>query len=365
VVGAGVAGASCALALARCGFEVELLESGPAPGLAASSNPAGLMRPFVNLEQGARSRFTWAAFNYAARHYQALAAASPSVWSPTGVLQLARDSIHLEKLKRALIELSIPDALARMVDSNEGTVLCGARVIDPGVWFPGGGWVAGRAASEAILHVAGPRTKLRGAVPVGGIERSGSEFVVRDEQGKVVSIASHVILANGHQAAALLTEPGIELRPVRGQVSLLPARLPRLRAPVCQEGYVTPLVGGMHVAGATYDERLSQLVAREEDDAANLVRVRRMVPGAFDAVEMRSVKSWVGLRCMSRDRRPVLGEISPGLHACLALGSRGFTWAPLAAELVASAMAGEPLPIERSVAQSLSSARFGIHGGNH
>jgi tRNA 5-methylaminomethyl-2-thiouridine biosynthesis bifunctional protein len=358
VVGAGIAGASCALALARCGFDVDLLESGPVPALAASSNPAGLVRPFINLEQGARSRFTWAAFNYAARHYRALAEFNRAAWSQTGVLQLARDPEHLKKLERALSELSISETLARVVDSNEGSVLCGARVAEPGVWFPGSGWLAGRAASEAMLHVAGPKVRLRTEVTVGAIERTGGDFLVRDKNGEAVSNATHVVLANGHQAAALLNDRDIELRPVRGQVSLVPARLPWLRAPVCREGYVTPLIGGVHLAGATYDHRSSDADSREEDDAANLVRARRMLPGAFDSVDPRWVNSWVGLRCASQDRRPVLGKISPGLHGCLALGSRGFTWAPLAAELVASAIAGEPLPIERSVAAAISPLRF-------
>jgi tRNA 5-methylaminomethyl-2-thiouridine biosynthesis bifunctional protein len=358
VVGAGIAGTSCALALARCGFEVDLLESGQVVALGASSNPGGLVRPFVNLEQGARSRFTWAAFNHAARLYDALAQTSRAAWSRTGVLQLARDSEHLGKLERALSELSIPATLARMVDGNEGSALCGARVSGPGVWFPGGGWLAGRAASEAILYAAGPGIRLRTAASVGAIERDGETCLVRDESGDVLSSAAHVVLANGHNAAPLLRGSGIELRAVRGQVSLLPARLPWLRAPVCQEGYVTPLIGGAHLAGATYDQRLTDPDSREEDDAANLMRARRMLPGAFDAIDPGWVSNWVGLRCVSRDRRPVLGELAPRLHACLALGSRGFTWAPLAGELVASALAGEPLPIERSVAAAISPRRF-------
>ncbi len=358
VVGAGIAGTSCALALARLGFEVELLERSPAPAFAASSNPAGLVRPFVTLERGARGRFTWAAFAYATRHYRALAQVSPEAWSQTGVLQLARDSVHRDKLERALAEGAIAADLARMVDPAEGSRLCGARVSDSGVWFPGGGWLAGRAASEAALRVAGSNVSLRLSVQVGAIERRDDRLALIDRQGKTIADVSQVILANGHHAGPLLASSGTELRPVRGQVSLLPARVPGLVAPVCQEGYVTPLIDGVHVVGATYDERAADLDPRQEDDAANLARARRMLPGAFESLQPAEASNWVGLRCVTRDRRPVLGQSSPGLHACLALGSRGFTWAPLAAELVASALAGEPLPVERNVAAGLAPQRF-------
>lgn len=358
VVGAGLAGTSCALAFARYGFEVELLESAPAPALAASSNPAGLVRPFVTLDRGARSRFSWTAFTYAARQYRALAMIDGTAWSNTGVLQIARDAAHREKLERALTEQAIPEILARTVAAGEGAELCGARIAGPGVWFPAAGWLAGSAAIETLLRVAGPRIHLRTSVEVSAIQREGDVVCLRDRTGKVVARAARAILANGHRAASLVPESRVELRPVRGQISLLPARLTSMRAPVCQEGYVTPPIGGMHVVGATYDERMPDLEPREEDDATNLARARGMLPDAFDAVESGPISNWVGLRCVSRDRRPVLGEVTPGIDACLALGSRGFTWAPLAAELIASMVCGQPLPIERSVAAALSPRRF-------
>jgi tRNA 5-methylaminomethyl-2-thiouridine biosynthesis bifunctional protein len=47
-----------------------------------------------------------------------------------------------------------------------------------------------------------------------------------------------------------------------------------------------------------------------------------------------------------------------GLFACLALGSRGMTWAALAAEIVASRICGEPMPVEGGLLSALSPSRF-------
>jgi tRNA 5-methylaminomethyl-2-thiouridine biosynthesis bifunctional protein len=49
-----------------------------------------------------------------------------------------------------------------------------------------------------------------------------------------------------------------------------------------------------------------------------------------------------------------------GLHALLGLASRGLTWAPLAAELLAAQMSGEPLPLERDLCATLDPARFAL-----
>jgi tRNA 5-methylaminomethyl-2-thiouridine biosynthesis bifunctional protein len=48
----------------------------------------------------------------------------------------------------------------------------------------------------------------------------------------------------------------------------------------------------------------------------------------------------------------------PGLYINAGHGSKGLVTCPLAAELLASLMSGEPLPVSRSVADALNPARF-------
>jgi tRNA 5-methylaminomethyl-2-thiouridine biosynthesis bifunctional protein len=47
-----------------------------------------------------------------------------------------------------------------------------------------------------------------------------------------------------------------------------------------------------------------------------------------------------------------------GLYASFALGSRGLTLAPLAGELIAAQLEGEPWPVERDLAAAIDPARF-------
>jgi tRNA 5-methylaminomethyl-2-thiouridine biosynthesis bifunctional protein len=46
------------------------------------------------------------------------------------------------------------------------------------------------------------------------------------------------------------------------------------------------------------------------------------------------------------------------LHTCTAFGSRGITWAALAAQVVAASISGAPLPIEASLRNCVDAARF-------
>jgi tRNA 5-methylaminomethyl-2-thiouridine biosynthesis bifunctional protein len=84
----------------------------------------------------------------------------------------------------------------------------------------------------------------------------------------------------------------------------------------------------------------------------------------------------VGLRSAAPDRLPMVGTLPDtealtgnaatldtlprraGLHALLGLSARGMVWAPLAAELLASRINGEPLPVERDLARAIDPARF-------
>ena len=70
-----------------------------------------------------------------------------------------------------------------------------------------------------------------------------------------------------------------------------------------------------------------------------------------------SVQAWTGVRCASTDRRPVLGELEPGLWVSTAMGSRGMTFAALCAELLAARVHGEPLPLDKRLALALDARR--------
>jgi tRNA 5-methylaminomethyl-2-thiouridine biosynthesis bifunctional protein len=50
----------------------------------------------------------------------------------------------------------------------------------------------------------------------------------------------------------------------------------------------------------------------------------------------------------------------PGMHGLLGYASRGMIWAPLAAELLAAQINGEPLPLERDLVATLDPARFAL-----
>ena len=65
-----------------------------------------------------------------------------------------------------------------------------------------------------------------------------------------------------------------------------------------------------------------------------------------------------GLRRNARLPIDQIGPYRDGLYVSAGHGSRGLTSAPLCAEAIAAAIAGEPSPLSRRLQRTLSPARF-------
>ena len=362
IIGAGLAGTTCAERLVHRGWTISLFEGHLTPAQEASGNPAGLIRPVVSADWNTHSRFTTAGYLYTTRHYQAIAASGHAVVKGEGgVIQLARDIGRFERQQRLVDDFRLPADFLRTMQSGEASDLAGAPVSGAGWWFPDAVWAQPASMCRANLSAAGAALEVHYGVPIASIERRGDEWHVLDAGGFTRDCATILILANAHQALDFAPARSLPLRRVRGQVSLIPARLDHpLKIAVCGDGYVTPAIDGRHCVGASFNEDVFDPTERIDDHAGNLGRLERMLPGFGAGLDAANLGCRVAFRTMARDRLPVVGAMdAPGLYACLALGSRGMTWSALAAELVASQIGGEPLPLERELVAALAPQRFG------
>jgi tRNA 5-methylaminomethyl-2-thiouridine biosynthesis bifunctional protein len=367
VIGAGLAGTACAQRLAERGWQVDLLERHSAPAQEASGNPAGLLRPIFSPDWNTHSRFTVASFLYALRHHAALARGGfPVTAGAGGVLQIARDERQFEKQQRMHAEFGLSAEIAQLMHEARAGELAGTATSGPGLWFPQAAWVAPASICRANLLAAGYGIRAHFGAQVAALGAENGNWVASDAMGKRLAAAPVAVLANAQLATAFAPTAQLPLRAVRGQVSLFRAsasgRVPLIA--VCREGYVTPPIDGMHCLGASFNEGLFEADLRAEDHAANLHRLARMLPDFSAGLDAAEFAGRVAFRAMSPDRLPLLGAVShqPGLYTCLGLGSRGMTWSALAAEVVASRMNAEPMPLERDILAGLDAERFADTG---
>ncbi|MHA7815476.1 MAG: bifunctional tRNA (5-methylaminomethyl-2-thiouridine)(34)-methyltransferase MnmD/FAD-dependent 5-carboxymethylaminomethyl-2-thiouridine(34) oxidoreductase MnmC [Pseudohaliea sp.] len=387
VIGAGIAGACAAAALARRGVAVTVLEAGPVAGR-GSGNAQGVLFTRLSHRHAPLTDIALLGYLDAARHYRTLFDAGRLRAGEDGELggcfQMAGPKVRLEQLAPALAP--VPE-LAEVLDPAAAAERLGVTPAEGGLWLPHSGWLQPAAACQALLAGRGI-----------AVETHCGEVALAREDGRWQALAADgrrwaaeiAVIAAGTASANLADLDWLPLRPIRGQVSSLPAKtVPgTLRAPFCHGGYVTPAKAGTLNFGASFAPGDPDRSLREAEHRHNLEALAEAVPAwapALRSVDPAAVDGRAELRCGAPDYLPLAGPapepnafreryailarnaravvperapFRPGLYLSTGHGSRGLCSAPLAAELIASQACGEPPPLPRSLARALAPARF-------
>jgi len=385
VVGAGLAGAAVANALARQGLQVTVLEREGAPAQQTSGNAGGLFHSVVHAQDGTHARWLRACALQAERVLRPLLASGQVAGAVCGLLRGEQqlDSLAMQALLEAL---ALPAEHVQVRDAalpGRGSSGASGRVSDliPAWFYPGGGWVAPAAL---VAHwLAAPGITLRCDIKVQRLVQHGRGWQLLDDGGSPLQQVDAVVLCNAHDAQRLLGEPGWPLRRVRGQTTLLRADTPGLSAaelplaqPLADGGYALRLADGRLLCGAVSQPDDDEPALRDADHAVHLATLRRLT-GWRGTVDPATLSGRVGWRLVCDDRLPLLGPVpaaatatgkppgqcrqvprQPGLWLFTALGSRGITQAALGGELLAAWLTGAPCPAASALLDALDPARF-------
>ncbi len=333
VIGAGLAGACCAAALARRGVAVQVDDPLGAAG-AASGNPWAVMHPRLPLDDGPRGPLFAAAY---AGSRSWLTAYSTDCWQPRTVLQLP--------------ELRRPERLSSVLE----------RYLQSGPWlaadelggltairFDGAGWAdLGRLVDRLLDHPLITRSEQRWQAPIGPLAHTTDEAVI--------------IAAGTHSAELLPGRP--PLGRMRGQLTRTRLSMPAAAAAlpiVTGRGHALALADGW-VCGASYIRSAEAEFPSEVERDENLGRLAELQGLLGVAQHSGEVTAeFVGLRCTVPDRVPLIGPMSevPGLYVSTGHASAGLLTCPLAAELIAAAICGEAPVLDAEMRALVRPDRF-------
>ena len=386
VIGAGLAGAHTAHALASRGIAVTVLEANTCAG-GGSGNLQGITYTRLSHRHNPLSDFSVSAFSFATDHYRRLHRAGALRdnldvgWG--GYIQLHDTDETLEHLANVL---ALAPDFARVLSADEISDTIGVRPRCGGIHYLRGGWLDPRAVCQGLL--AHPLITLREHCgPVQLRQLPNDVWQASNTAGDVLSEAPLVVVATAHAA---LTEPGFEWLPltvIRGQTTHLPtsAILSQLPIPLCDQGYLPPARQGVHCIGASFGPGDAHIDERATEHRHNIAMLQQALPG-LDLT--RADDDWQGhvaLRCNSNDYLPVAGmlpalkpfnqrydrirhdrkqvidspaPVRPGLAVLTSLGSRGLSAAPLAAEILVDQLLGTVPPVPRYLQRAIAPARF-------
>ena len=383
VVGAGLAGAACARALAEAGVPVTVLDAAAEPATGASGNPAGLFHAIVNGEDGPYARLYRAAALRAAQVYAPAVVSGRMAGALTGLLRLASAGQTAASMQALLQRLGLPPAVAEALDVAAAGARAGVPLAAPAWHHAHGGWIApGEWVREQLSR---PGVRFRGGSAVARLQPAeGGGWHLLAADGKRLATAALVVLANAESAATLAPRPPAAwpLQRTRGQVSWWrTAGPPALGCALAGDGYALALPGRL-LCGATQqrpgEPGHDEAAPCEADHRFNLERFARLT--GLPVPPVASCEGRVGWRLGSDDRLPLAGALPladpglppsrltqarawprhPGLFVLTALGSRGLTLAPLLGELVAAQALGLPWPLEQDLADAVDPVRWAV-----
>jgi tRNA 5-methylaminomethyl-2-thiouridine biosynthesis bifunctional protein len=369
VIGAGLAGAAAARALARQGVACTVLDA----QAQVSGHPAGLFHGTVGADDTLHTRWHRAASFSAARWVRASGQGSTD-----GLLRL--NTTHdLAAMQALLAAQRLPASYVQAVDAAQASHRAGLALTQPAWLFTEGGWASPVALIDEAL--ATPGVNWQGNTRAGAIEHGAGGWCVRGADSRVIAEAPALVLANAHDALRLAALPSSWAERVRGQLTWLAATdaaaMPRL--PIASGSYALALPGnGGLLLGATSQREDDDGTVRDADHAQNLERARQLL-GRDVAHEGAALHGRVGWRMVTHDRLPLVGMApdigaalpsrrdaprllarQPGLFLHCALGSRGITAAALGGELIAAQLCGAPWPLEADLVDAIDPARMGI-----
>ncbi len=374
IIGGGLAGASTAQAMAKRGWKVRLIERHEVLAQEASGNPLGVLYPRITAGDSLLNQMASHGFLHTLRLLKRLSLKQEGIKN-CGVLQL---SFNQREQSRIESVLASNNPFAFGVDAKKASQLAGTKLTHGGMFIPKGAYLNPAALCHALTNHK--NITIQTSNQVLRLKRESEEWQVWNEAA-MLGQAPVLILASANDTMLFEQTAHCTLQPVRGQISLLPATLSSMsiKTVICTEGYLTPASAGHHCLGASFSPNDCTTEVRKEDHQTNLEMLKHLAP-AIDPYLPDQLEGRAAIRCTTSDYLPMAGLVldtqslinkpprpssysdqlkkMDGLYINAGHGAKGLVNAPMCAEIVASLINGDPLPVSKSLVGALNPNRF-------
>lgn len=363
IIGAGVAGLCAAYAFAKRGHRVTLIDQ-TSPLAGGSGNPRALLAPKLTPIHHVTEHLHSISYLYATRFYAALNAYSPQpIYSKTGVLDLLTQS----NVSPKQID-EYPRDFACMENAANAS-LQAQTTLPKCMHLPDAGLVNTKALADAILNHEHIIFKQYYINTVKKDEVDNGVVVQGDNITLTADAAVICTAQNCHLLHNALAKP----RTTRGQVSWFEYNhndksintIPLPKIPLKYGGYCAPfsrqgtdvfLIGATFVRSRMVNNK--NINVSTEEHQQNLDKLKNALPQLSKLEVENSWQGRVSFRAQMPDYLPLIGQIDTNIYSMAALGSKGFAYAPLCADMLANMLLGEPLPLPSGLLSRLNPLRF-------
>jgi tRNA 5-methylaminomethyl-2-thiouridine biosynthesis bifunctional protein len=386
ILGAGIAGCTAAAALAKKGFNVQIIDRYSSVANEGSGNLQAVVYPKLSRQNDALPRINLTAMTLASRYYKPFW--QQGLGAQCGVMLLPDGDHSRDNLQQIAERYADHTDLVTAVDNTQIQAISGLSLrAQQGLFFPNLGWIPPRDFCQALLDENNiPLLKA----DITQIERDSNndQWVLKDQQNSIITSAQTLVIAGAYESVNFEQTNFLPVNQLRGQVTHIPSASEELKTIICGKGYIAPSTKGIMSCGASYNKGLLTTQLRKEDHAANLAMLNKTDPEIASLITTENPQDLDGranFRCTTNDYLPIVGPVpnapqfkqqyqrlrhdatstidclgsyQSDLYIHCGLGSRGLSYAPLTAEILASDISGEIPPLERDLRLAMHPARF-------
>ena len=348
IIGAGLIGGSAALALARAGVSVALIERGVAGACASGVNFGGVRR------QGrAPDQLTLAARAHELWPQLPTLIGIDGEYVRSGHMKLARTSSDLAKLsayRDRVAGFGLELEIVEGAEFRRRFPYFGTEVIG-GSLCPEDGQANPRLVAPAFARAAQRAgAKVLEQCNLIAFSHEGDAFVLKSADGRVIR-ASVLVNAAGAWGARIAAAFGDEVpMRVKHPTMAVTEPLPQVTAvSIGIEGggfYARQVARGNVVMGGGFGESVGEDVCRP--GRGPMEALGRNAPAILPALAHASIiRYWSGVEGYFDDKNPVLGHSTrqPGLIHAFGFSGAGFQISPAVGEVVADFARGRNTPL--------------------
>ncbi len=329
IIGAGFAGTFTAHLLAIRGVSVHLFDPHfePIPVALAHVRLGDPNLPHMQLRALARG--------YSNDWYRRLGAAR-------GVLEAPVDARAVEKMHRNAEHWLPADDSIRRLDEPQAREKSGLSGIHQSLWHG----QCHMVEPGQLLSLLNHPLVTRHTTSIASFHASGGNWTLTLDTGASHTFEKVVVCAGSDSLSLLLAlAPEIDAQVVGGQMERV-RTAPMLKCAMVGEGFAVPGQSQELFIGATFEREPLQ---PQDAERENIARTTRWFKALGHPLSISHKDAWRGARTYHKDRMPIIAELASGLHVNFAFGASGSVMAPLTADLVASQMTADPLPITRTL----------------
>ena len=386
VIGAGISGCTVAAALKKRGFEVTVIDRHGHAGAEASGNPEGIVYPKLSPRDDLLPRVNLAAIQFASNYYQPFW--DSGLGRQCGVLVVPENDKARSDFKLISQRYAEQTEMVETIAHEQLEELSGVPLhAESALYFPKLGWLPPQLVCEQLLELNDIPLVQADIQSLEYSEEQGNWQLHDTNQQRVIE-SETVIIASAFDCKQFSQTAYLPLRKIRGQITQLPCTTEsrKMKMVICGECYITPAENGLHGCGATYNKDLFSTELRDIDHQTNLAQIAATDAGLAAVLGQPAndrLSGRANFRCTTSDYLPIAGPVPdraamledyallrrdaktpmttpgaylPNLYVNCGMGSRGLSYAPLTAELLAAEIAGETSELDLEPPQELRHA---------